>query len=275
VAYCDWLTAKTGQTYRLPTEAEWEKAARGDASTNSALGHQRRYPWGDNIDGSYANYWGSGDPYEVGTTPVGYYDGSLHGSFQTNNGSSPYGAYGMAGNVWEWCSDWYGSGYYSASPNTNPLGPTTGSLRVTRSGDLHYSASFLRSANRRDYRPNDTLHYLGFRCVRELGTSTNVDNQQPALTPEEYKLRQNYPNPFNPETTISFELPKTSVVSLIIYDILGREIKTIVSEQVSAGLHGYIWDGKNNAGNQVKSGVYIYRLQTGDFAISKKMILIR
>jgi formylglycine-generating enzyme required for sulfatase activity len=276
VAYCDWLTTMTGHTYRLPTEAQWEKAARGDASKNSVLGHQRRYPWGDNIDGSYANYVLSWPPEKdkKGITPVGYYDGSLRGSFQTNDGSSPYGAYDMAGNVFEWCSDMYSSSYYSDSPVTNPLGAITG-CPVLRGGGYIHRASSLRSAQRFHHFHGATEFDIGFRCVRELTTGTNADDQRPAVTPHTYKLRQNYPNPFNPETTISFDLPKTSVVSLIIYDVLGREIKTLVSEQKSAGLYDYIWDGNNDAGNQVKSGVYIYRIQTGDFTFSRKMILIR
>lgn len=86
-AYCKWLSERTEKNYRLPTEAEWEKAARG---TN-----QRRYPWGNSIDGSYANYDNSGDPYD-NLTPVDYYDGSMQGDFSTHSNASPYGAYNMA-----------------------------------------------------------------------------------------------------------------------------------------------------------------------------------
>jgi len=98
-AYCKWLSEKTGETYRLPTEAEWEKAARGT--------DQRRYPWGNNIDSSYTNYYKSSDPYENyllftgGLTPVGFYDGDTQNGFSTHNNASPYEAYDMSGNVWE------------------------------------------------------------------------------------------------------------------------------------------------------------------------------
>ena len=98
VAYCRWVSAKTGKTYRLPTEAEWEKAARGT--------DQRRYPWGNNIEHSYANYVGA-TQYDTGS-PVGFYDGSKRGELQTLSNASPYGAYDMAGNVMEWCGDWSG-----------------------------------------------------------------------------------------------------------------------------------------------------------------------
>lgn len=137
MAYCNWLSAKTGKIFRLPTEAEWEKAARGDDTKNSTLRHQRRYPWGDNFDGSYANYWYSGDPYDNGLTPVGYYDGTTHGNFVTYNNASPYGAYDMTGNVWEWCSDWYSDNYYSRSHINNPTGTSSGSSRVIRGGSWY------------------------------------------------------------------------------------------------------------------------------------------
>jgi formylglycine-generating enzyme required for sulfatase activity len=173
MAYCSWLSAKTGQTYRLPTEAEWEKAARGDAAANSAIGHQRRYPWGDDITGSNTNYYHSGDTYENrggngGKTPVGYFDGSVREGYQTQDNSSPYGAYDMAGNVWELCLGWYGENYYANSPANNPAGPESGTNRVFRGGGRHSAVIYVRSA----FRENGTLPTtrsvtMGFRYVRE------------------------------------------------------------------------------------------------------------
>ena len=103
------------------------------------------------------------------------------------------------------------------------------------------------------------------------GTTWTQDERPPvAALPAEMKLYQNYPNPFNPSTTIKFELPKTSHVSLTVYDILGREVSVLVNERRDAGVHEVRLDGSNLA-----SGVYFYRLQTGDFTQTKRLLLLR
>lgn len=181
-AYCSWLSAKTGNVYRLPTEAEWEKAARGgdylDGDDHSQVPNptpQRRYPWGNDIDGSYANYLDSGDPYEKGLTPIGYYDGSTHGDFSTHDNASPYGAYDMAGNVYEWCSDLYSEYYYQDCHDTgtvaDPQGPEQGSTHVIRGSAFLYETFKQRSAYRGAYYPSFRGAYIGIRCVREVTVS--------------------------------------------------------------------------------------------------------
>ena len=85
----------------------------------------------------------------------------------------------------------------------------------------------------------------------------------------------NYPNPFNPTTTIEYGIPKASYVTLKIYNLLGQEIKTLVNEQINSGKHSVIWNGTDNNGNKVNSGIYIYTIQAGELRETKKLMLMK
>jgi sulfatase modifying factor 1 len=142
---------------RLPTEREWEIAAKGAFS-------DWRFPWGTEPDSTRANYIGSGDPFDNGTTPVGYFDGSLRDTFQTNSGASPFGLYDMAGNVKEWVRDWY-EPVYPVSPLPNYSGPASGTNKNVRGGSYLSTALGIRTTNREATDPRTMSPLIGFRTA--------------------------------------------------------------------------------------------------------------
>jgi formylglycine-generating enzyme required for sulfatase activity len=147
-AFCAWAGLKTGAKVRLPTEAEWEKAARGADG--------RIFPWGDQMpDSTICNFSRNAKD----TTPVGRY---------SPKGDSPCGCVDMAGNVWEWVNDWYDPAYYANSPSYKPTGLASGKSRVLRGGSWDFDEYGVRSAFRDGDNPGNRDYGVGFRCARSL-----------------------------------------------------------------------------------------------------------
>jgi len=146
--YCAWLAAETGKPVRLPTEAEWERAARGGLEG-------KRYPWGDDLDPSRANYLP--DPSLK----------AMHGSKPVrSHPPNDFGLYDMCGNVWQWVSDWYDPAYYAGSPEKNPTGPASGRFRLVRGGGWLSAEPRLLTCSHRHKVPADTYSYsIGFRVA--------------------------------------------------------------------------------------------------------------
>lgn len=148
-AFCVWLSMLINRTFQLPTEAQWEKAARG--GQNRTL-----YPWG-NESPEEKTCWNRADVQPIGTLPVRTFP------------AYGYGIYGMAGNVWEWCRDWYEAGAYVIGPHSNPEGLETGTLKVRRGGAWNVREPFrLRCSNRGALQPQQFWPNTGFRIVEEF-----------------------------------------------------------------------------------------------------------
>jgi formylglycine-generating enzyme required for sulfatase activity len=246
----------TANGYRLPTEAEWEFAARGGNLT-----HGYTYSGGDTLeDVAWCDYNSGNTTHQVGT-----------------KNPNELGIYDMSGNVAEWCWDWYGP--YSGDAQMDPKGATSGANRILRGGSFYYYFTYVtrtfRVANRETgssfgWPPDRRYNTFGFRCVNlqalsNLGSARDFD-----AVPSDFYLGQNYPNPFNPSTTIRYGLPTRSHVTLTVFNTLGQEVAQLVNGDLEAGYHEVRFDASG-----LSSGVYFYRLQAGTYVETRKLLLLR
>lgn len=142
VSYCEWLSSFRTESYRLPTEAEWEKAARG--------GTESVYPWGDESFDGHGGRFRQDATWEVGHAPP-----------------NPYGLIDIGFNVHEWCSDWYDPGYYAVSPELDPKGPETGKRRASRGGAWRHLVKVSRCSARSSIPPDYQYNDYGFRVAAD------------------------------------------------------------------------------------------------------------
>lgn len=275
--------------YRLATEAEWEYAARAGTGT--------RWSFGDDVNllGDYA--W-----YRANCADQGAHYGHLVGTRLPN----PWGLYDVHGNLWESVRDLYGP--YLSEPQVDPQGPLTGAFNSRRGGGFaNDRTEDLTSAVRGKSAPYNCGWCMGGRLARDynaaadgkilalatpangtregrgrsalfsldLSLPTAIAEAGASTVPLPLALLPAAPNPCNSSTAIRYSLPSTAEVSLVIYDLLGQPVSSLVAGPRTAGAHSVPWDARDAGGQAVASGVYLCRLTVGDQVRVQRLLLLR
>lgn len=245
------------------TDPKWELNFIPGDTLRAALAYidmaDSLYLWGYWYYGNYVAYWPamsifSWNPCKMGKiylSQMGYY---IRGNVRDNNGQPMKDSlvYLAGPETRTDTTDRYGNFLFACLPE--------GSYYVYRDWPCHYYDIYL------DHNISG-INFVGCTDVADISENEGI--------PKEYALFQNYPNPFNPQTSIQYDLPKETEVKLTIYNILGQKVKTLVDERQKAGHKQILWDGRNDKGKEVSSGIYFYLLKTPEFKNTKKMMLIK